>query len=112
MSPAISPDGSKIAAVRHSANQKTHLVILNSGSGKVINEYQVGDNDYIRTPVWSGDGNFIAFTHAKYKGPAISILKVMNGEIFIINDYSFENIGRPVFYKDFLIYNSNTQSSI
>ena len=107
MSPAISPDGSKIAAVRHSANQETHLVILNSESGKVINEYQLGDNDYIRTPVWSGDGNFIAFTHAKYKGPAISILKVMNGEIFIINDYSFENIGRPVFYKDFLIYNSN-----
>ncbi len=107
MSPTISPDGKKIAAVKHTAKQETYLVLLNSDSGKEINSYQVGDNDYIRTPVWSSDGNFVAFTHAKYKGPAISILKVMNGEIFIVNDYSYENIGRPVFYKDFLIYNSN-----
>ena len=107
LSPAISPDGSKIVVVKHTENQETFLVILHSGSGEEINSYQLGNNDYIRTPVWSGDGNFIAFTHAKYKGPALSILKVMNGEIININNYSYENIGRPVFYKDFLIYNSN-----
>jgi len=107
MSPVISPDGSKIAAVKHTKNQETFLVILHSASCKEIDSYQVGDNDYIRTPVWSTDGNFVAFTHSKYNGPGISILKVMNGEIFNVKPYSYENIGRPVFYKDFLIYNSN-----
>jgi hypothetical protein len=107
MSPVVSPDGSKIAAVKFGNNQKSYLVILHSGSGKELAKYQVGNNDYIRTPVWSSDGSFVAFTHAKYKGPAISILKVQNGEIFNVKPYSYENIGRPVFYKDFLIYNSN-----
>lgn len=106
-SPVISPDGSKIAAVKHGADQKNYLVILHSGSGKELAKYQVGKNDYIRTPVWSSDGNFVAFTHAKYNGPALSVLKVQNGKIFNVKPYSYENIGRPVFYKDFIIYNSS-----
>ncbi|OQX98382.1 MAG: hypothetical protein B6I20_11140, partial [Bacteroidetes bacterium 4572_117] len=107
MSPTVSPDGSKIAAVKHTKTQETFLVILHSGSGKEINSYQIGDNDYIRTPVWSTDGNFIAFTHSKYKGLALSVLKITNGKIIKIYGYSSENIGRPVFYHDFLLYNSN-----
>ncbi|MCF6243200.1 MAG: hypothetical protein L3J74_17915 [Bacteroidales bacterium] len=107
LSPALSPDGSKIAAVKFDKNQKCSLVILHSGSGDELDSFQVGNNDYIRTPSWSSDGNFVVFTHAKYKGPAISILKLKDKEIFNIKAYSFENIGRPVFYKDYVLYNSN-----
>lgn len=107
LSPALSPDGSKIAAVKFDEKQNCRLVILHSGSGKELASFQVGDNDYIRTPSWSPDGNFIVFTHAKYSGPAISILKFKDKEIFTIKDYSFENIGRPVFYKDYVLFNSN-----
>ena len=107
MSPALSPDGLKIAAVKYTSKQQSYLVIIDAETGKEIDSYQTGNNDYIRTPVWSADNNFVAFTHAKYNGPAISILKIENGKIFKVNNYSYENIGRPVFYRDFLIYNSN-----
>ncbi len=107
LSPALSPDGSKIVAVKYDEKQNCRLLILHSGTGKELASFQVGDNDYIRTPSWSADGNFIVFTHAKSSGPAISILKVKDKEIFMLKDYSFENIGRPVFYKDYVLFNSN-----
>lgn len=106
MSPALSPDGSKIAVVEHLSNQQTHLVIINIVDSTILNKTQVGDNDYIRTPTWSKDGKSIAFTHAKFNGSALSVFDLKSEKIKQILPYSFENIGRPVFYKNFIIYNS------
>ena len=107
LSPALSPDGSKIAAVKFDKEQNCSLVILHSGSGKELATYTIGDNDYIRTPAWSGDGKYIVFTHAKYKGANIGLLNLASGTVSVIKPANYENIGRPVFYNNYILYNSN-----
>ena len=106
MSPALSPDATKIAVIQHLPNQDTYLVIIDTNTSKELTSIQVSNNDYIRTPKWSEDGKKIVFTHAKTKGSALSIFDVKTEKIKQILPYSFENIGKPVFYKDFIIYNS------
>ena len=106
LSPSLSPDASKIVAIQHLSDQETYLVIIDANTSKELTSIQVANNDYIRTPKWSKDGKKILFTHAKSKGSALSILDVKTEKIKQILPYSFENIGKPVFYKDFIIYNS------
>lgn len=109
LSPALSPDGKIIAAIEHNNNQETKLLLLEAESGDLITSYANigGENDYLRTPVWSKRGDYIAFTHSKYKGSALSFLNVHTGEIKKVIDYNWSNIGRPVFYKDYILYNSD-----
>lgn len=107
LSPALSPDGSKIVAVKFDKEQNSLLVILHSGTGKELAAYSIGDNDYIRMPAWSDDGKYIVFTHSKYMGANIGLLNLENGTISVIKAANYENIGRPVFYKNYILYNSN-----
>jgi len=106
MSPAISPDGKLIAAVEHNEEQKNHLCIIDALDGKELQAFEIGNNDYIRIPGWSADGKKIVFTHAKYNGTAISILDPETGKVTKVLDYSFENIGQPVFFNPYILYNS------
>ncbi len=107
LSPAISPDGKRIAVVEYSPDQKSNLCILDAKSGLELNRYNIGKNDYIRTPVWSGDSRYIAFSNANFNGTALSVIEIQTGEIKTINAASWENNGKPVFYKNYLIYNSD-----
>jgi hypothetical protein len=106
LSPALSPDGKTIVAVKHNPDQKTFLCLIDLASGEEIASYSAGENDYIRTPVWSLDASLIAFTHARYHGPALSVLEIQTGKINKIVDYSYENIGNPVFYNNFILFDS------
>jgi hypothetical protein len=107
LSPALSPDGKKIAVVEYNTNQEIKLCILDAENGKELSATKIDDNDYIRTPVWSENGEYVAFTHAKKEGPALSVLNIESGSIIKIIDYNWENIGRPVFYKNYILYNSS-----
>ncbi len=109
LSPALSPDGKTIVVVEHDSLQKTKLLLLDVESGKVKNiiPNSISEGDYMRTPVWSEDGELIAFTHSKYNGTALSIYNVKANEVKIVFDYDWDNIGRPVFYKNYILYNSD-----
>jgi hypothetical protein len=106
VSPAFSPDGKHIAAVEHGVDQKTFLCILDTTNKQLVKKIQAESNDFIRTPVWSGDGQRIAFTHSGLKGLAVSVYEIDADSIIRILDYGPENIGMPVFYNDYLVYNS------
>jgi len=106
LSPSLSPDATKIAAIEHTQGQETYLVIIDANTAKEITSVQVKNNEYIRAPRWSEDGEKIVFTHAKTKGSAVSIFNVKTEKISQILPHSFENIGKPFFYKKYIIYNS------
>jgi len=106
MSPSLSPDATKIAAIEHTEDQETYLVIIDANTAEEILSIQVKNNEYIRTPRWSENGQKIVFTHAKSKGSAVSIFDVKTKKTTQILAHSFENIGKPFFYKNFIIYNS------
>ncbi|MCD6555795.1 MAG: PD40 domain-containing protein, partial [Bacteroidales bacterium] len=104
--PAISPDGNKIAVVEYTENMKSALVILDGKTGKEILRYPAKNNNFFRTPSWSTDNQRITFTRSNEKGTVLSIYDIETKTLKDVTERSFENIGRPVFYKNFIVYNT------
>ncbi len=106
LAPAISQDGGMIAAVSYDTKMQTTLVIINVETGNQMKCFTIPNNDYVRTPAWDKNGKRIAFTRTNETGTALSYIDLETKIIYNITDYTAENIGRPVFYKDYIIYNS------
>lgn len=104
--PAVSPDGTQIAVVEYTSQMKCALTILSASKGKVLNKFNIPDSCFIRMPSWSRDGKKIVFTQTTGQLKTISILNIENGEIKNIIPYSAENISNPVFFENFILYNS------
>lgn len=104
--PAVSPDGERIAAVRYDKLTNCKLVILNSKTGKIEQSFDFKDNEFIRMPSWSQDGNKIVFTISKEQKRNISVFYLKSGVINEIVGYTTESITNPVFFKDYILFNS------
>jgi len=106
-SPALSPDGRQIAAVKFTPERKCSLVILDSENGEELTQFPNPDNFFIKTPSWSEDGIHLIFIRQKYHGKALTILDIENGEQKDILPEGEDNIGCPVFYGDYILYGSS-----
>ena len=104
--PALSPDSSSIAAVEFTPERKCCLVILNSKSANEIKRLPNPDNDLISSPSWSTDGTRIIFSRQNRKGRALTIINTDTEETRDILPLNWENITYPVFFGDFVFYNS------
>lgn len=105
VSPSISPSGKEIAAVRYGKNQDYHIDILNAENGKVIKQFDFGKT-YVRTPSWSPDEKYIVFTTSSEDSVTLSLLNVETRKVskLIISDA--ENMTKPVFWNDYVLFNS------
>jgi len=103
--PTLSPNGNYIACIEFTTNSKSNLVILNSNSGEVLKTFTLPNNDFIRTPAWSENGEQIVFLHTTELGQALSILNFNTGKISKLLDYNFKNISNPVFYNESILFN-------
>ncbi|MCF6365664.1 MAG: hypothetical protein L3J35_05615 [Bacteroidales bacterium] len=104
--PAISENGKTIVAVSYDSEMKTKLVLIDSETGKEIKYFTSPNNDFIRTPALDENAERVVFTRTNAKGTALSYIDLKTEIIYDLTEYTAENIGRPVFYKDFIIYNS------
>ena len=106
LSPVSSPDGKAIAAVEFDELRNTRLVLIDAVNGNKIKEFYNADNYFISSPSWSEDGTKIVFTRQKTKGKALSVLDIKQGTSIDIISEGWENISDPVFFKDYILYNS------
>lgn len=104
--PAISHDGSKIAVIEYDTKMHSKLIILDSNTGDILKSFDNSENDYLRTPSWNSEDNKIVYTNSNETGTALSILNIETNDVDTIIDYTDENIGRPVFWKNYILYNS------
>lgn len=75
LSPAFSPDGSKIAVIEETPDYKSSLVILNANTGKILNVFPASQNEHLQQPVWLNSDQIYCLSvgaHGK------SILKLSN----------------------------------
>ena len=105
-SAALSPDGSKIATVETTTDYKTHLVVLDYFNGHEARIFDNPDNDFISMPRWTNDGENIIALVTNKKGKAIASFDFQSGVKTFLTDLSNENIGYPVPYKNYILYNS------
>lgn len=106
-SPALSPNGQQIAAVKFMRERQCSLVILDSKTGEELTQFPNHDNFFIKTPSWSEDGKHLVYIRQKYHGKALTILDIESGKQKDILPEGEEDIGCPVFYGDYILYGSS-----
>lgn len=104
--PALSRDGSRIAAVEFTENRRCFLVILDSGSGTVLKRFPFPENTTVMHPRWSADGKEIVYTSHRFSGRAITVVDVSTGEETAVKTEAWEEVFRPFFFGDYVITES------
>jgi dipeptidyl aminopeptidase/acylaminoacyl peptidase len=105
--PQISPDGSRVAFVRVTVNEKkegynTSIWSVPAAGGEEPHQLTKGDHD--STPRWSPDGKYLLFLRATEKDgkpepPQLSILPLGGGDSFSFTDLP-KGTGSPVWSTD------------
>src|SRR6266576_4385849 len=105
--PQISPDGSRVAFVRVTVNEKkegynTSIWSVPVAGGEEPHQLTKGDHD--STPRWSPDGKFLLFLRAtekegKPEPPQLSILPMAGGDSFSFTDLP-KGASNPVWAPD------------
>jgi hypothetical protein len=102
---SITVDG-KIATVRTDTEYKTQLLVIDYKTGHTLQEFANPDNDFYSMPRWSPDGTRIVLLKTSAKGRSVCLADYASGTITELFPPSQENIGYPVLYGDYLLYNS------
>src|SRR5437868_14964037 len=105
--PQVSPDGSRVAFVRVTVNEKkegynTSIWSVPTAGGEEPHQLTKGDHD--STPRWSPDGKFLLFVRATEKDgkpepPQLSILPMAGGDSFSFTDLP-KGASNPVWSPD------------
>ncbi len=105
--PQVSPDGSRVAFVRVTVNDKkegynTSIWSVPTAGGEEPHQLTKGDHD--STPRWSPDGKYLLFLRATEKDgkpeePQLSILPMAGGDSFSFTDLP-KGAGNPVWSPD------------
>ena len=105
--PQVSPDGSRVAFVRVTVNDKkegynTSIWSVPVAGGEAPRQLTKGDHD--TTPRWSPDGKFLLFLRSTEKNgkpepPQLALLPMAGGDSFVFSDLP-RGAGNPVLAPD------------
>src|SRR5262245_12346770 len=105
--PQVSPDGSRVAFVRVTVNEKkegynTSIWSVPVAGGEAPRQLTKGDHD--TTPRWSPDGKFLLFLRSTEKDakpgpPQLAMLSMAGGDSFVFTDLP-KGAGNPVWAPD------------
>ena len=105
-SAALSPEGDRVATVETGTDYKTKLVILHGRTGQVLREFANPENDFISMPRWNSDGKSIVALKTNKTGKTIVRFDYEAGTSVELLPASEENIGYPVAFGKYVLYNS------
>jgi len=103
---ALSPDRTKIVVVETTEDYANRLVILNANSGEVLKKIENKDNGFYSMPRWDDTGNSIVVLNQFNQKKGVLLIDYNSGSKKLLLDYSYEHIGFPIVFKNYLIYNS------
>lgn len=105
--PALSPDGKMIAAIEFDTHNQSHLVILNTETGKEIRRLDNPGNLVLMMPRWSPDGKLIVLNRLGSQGKALTIIHLEEGTYEDVVPFGLDNIWHPVFYDNYILFNAS-----
>ena len=104
--PVPSPDGTRIAAIEFGSDRRCHLVLLGTTSGAEQARFSAPTGVLWRTPSWSEDGRYIAVSRQNTHGTALERIDAASGEGQIVLPYTRADIGWPIFYGSYLLFDA------
>ena len=110
--PVLSPDGGRILVVEFLPDRRCSLVILDAGTGAELRRLPSPDNDMIYTPAWSEDGTRAAMISQNGQGRALTVADLETGAFRDVIPHRDEELGNPVFYRDYILYKSSSQGLV
>lgn len=103
---SLSPDGSMVAAVESNNNYQVSLQTFDVARGKRIKSFSNPENAFLSMPRWSDDGKTIIIIKTDRAGKRISAVNVETGRSADLLNVGQENIGHPVMYGKYILFNS------
>ena len=105
-SAALSPNGKQVVAIHNSVNNDNEIHLLDSNDGTVMKAFPNPKNTFYSMPSFSESGKQLVLL--KFENRVKSIITKDNetGIEKIIVSSESENYGHPIWYKDFILYNS------
>ncbi len=104
-SPALAPDGERVAAVQTEKNGNYRLVILEASTGAVLKEFEAGENNFIMHPAWHNTGDKIAVIALDEHGKRMELIDLTTGESHILFRAEQADISSPVFWGEDIVFN-------
>lgn len=111
--PALSPDGSRLAAVEILENGGCALVILDADSGEIESRTELRSDTAIREtaayPSWSPDGKRLVFSVRNDGGRRIAEWDIETQKITDLTETTYHTVKTPVYSLDgqWVFYSSN-----
>lgn len=103
--PALSPDTTKIVAVESASDYSVSVVILDT-HGNVLRKLATTSDAFYSMPRWSDDGRRIVALKTTKRGRSVVLFDVQKGVEETIIPETRENIGHPVLFRQWLLFNS------
>lgn len=105
-SPAISPDGKKIIAVKVAFDNRYSLSLLDIDTGKEIKEIVSSYIDFYINPNWDSDNKNVVVVVLNDKGKAIIKVNTETGQSHTLINSAFTDISSPKSYGKYIIFNA------
>lgn len=106
-SPALSPDGSKVAAVKADFANKFMLIELDAENGELIKEYPVAEGLSLQSPSYSEDGNTIICTVTGKDGTGLMEFNTLNPGNRMLLSFQRQQISRPVYAGQAILFRAH-----
>ncbi len=103
---ALSPDGTRLVAVRTSASYHHALVVLDATTGAVIKTLPNPHNDFYQQPRWTPDGRRVVAVALSAAGKTLQLLDPATGVASSILPVANVNLANPQPWGDYVLYNS------
>lgn len=105
-SPVYSPSGVFIVAIETTTDQKYSVVIIDANSGNEVKRFENQANDFYAMPDWTADGEKIIVLKTTGEGKSLVLIDVESGVENAVIPPTDENLGHPVVYNQYILYNS------
>lgn len=103
---ALSPDGKSIVTTESDTEYKNTLLVLDRSNGSVLKKFSNPSNAFYSMVRWADDGKRIVALKTLNGKRSVVVFDYSLGSETVLLGESFENIGHPVLYKNYLFYNS------
>lgn len=106
-SPALHPDGSKIAAVEIGLDNRVCLVLLRTDNGKEIGKFSAPDNMMLQTPAFDSTGTKIIAVGVTRLGAALVEFNLATQAFSRLTDWQSQQIERPSYADHLIIFKAH-----